>query len=67
MKRIMHVVGARPNFVKMAPVFRALSKFSVNQFVVHTGQHYSENMSAIFFEQLQLQPPDVNLNVSTGT
>ena len=46
--RMLHVVGARPNFMKAAPVIAALSKRSVAQTLVHTGQHYDANMSEIF-------------------
>jgi UDP-N-acetylglucosamine 2-epimerase (non-hydrolysing) len=48
----MHVVGARPNFMKLSPVYAALSEYAdIQQIVVHTGQHYNHNMSQIFFEQ----------------
>ena len=65
---ILHVVGARPNFMKVAPVMAALTdrpKFS--QVLVHTGQHYDVNMSDIFFQQLALPAPDVNLDVGSGS
>lgn len=66
--KILHVVGARPNFMKVAPVHRALShRSNVNQIVVHTGQHYDFNMSDVFFQQLGLQPPDINLHAGTGS
>lgn len=65
---ILHVVGARPNFMKAAPVLRALSQRSgIRQTLVHTGQHYDANMSDIFFEQLGIPPPDVNLEVGSGS
>src|SRR5215469_13822306 len=64
---ITHVLGARPNFVKAAPVIRALADLGVEQRVVHTGQHYDERMSDIFFVQLGLPKPDVNLGVGSGT
>jgi UDP-N-acetylglucosamine 2-epimerase (non-hydrolysing) len=51
--KIVHVVGARPNFMKVAPVLKALSECDqVTQQLVHTGQHYDRNMSEIFFKQL---------------
>src|SRR5438445_1923780 len=65
---LLHVVGARPNFMKAAPVWRALSTRSrVNQTLVHTGQHYDNNMSDIFFSQLSMPAPDVNLGVGSGS
>lgn len=65
---ILHVVGARPNFMKAAPVFRALSsRQSVEQKLVHSGQHYDVNMSDIFFEQLEMRAPDINLSVGAGS
>src|SRR6202043_1985121 len=65
--RIVHVIGARPNFMKAAPVIRALSAFGVEQIVVHTGQHYDFNMSDVFFQQLGMPAPDVNLQVGSGS
>ena len=65
--RICHVIGARPNFMKAAPVIRALSAYPVEQIVVHTGQHYDVNMSDIFFQQLGMPAPDVNLQVGSGS
>ena len=64
---ITHVLGARPNFVKAAPVIRALAALGHQQRVVHTGQHYDERMSDVFFVQLGLPEPDVNLGVGSGT
>ncbi len=64
---ITHVLGARPNFVKAAPVIRALADRGVSQRVVHTGQHYDERMSDVFFVQLGLPKPDVNLGVGSGS
>jgi len=66
--RILHVVGARPNFMKATPVVHALADFDgVRQTLVHTGQHYDKNMSELFFEQLGLPKPDVNLGVGSGS
>lgn len=66
--RIAHVVGARPNFMKVAPVFRALAvRPAFTQVLIHTGQHYDANMSGVFFEQLGIPAPDVNLEVGSGT
>jgi UDP-N-acetylglucosamine 2-epimerase (non-hydrolysing) len=65
---ILHVVGARPNFIKAAPVVRALSEYSsVSQTIVHTGQHYDANMSDVFFRQLAIPAPDVNLRVGSAS
>src|SRR4029077_20402949 len=64
---ITHVLGARPNFVKAAPVIRALAALGHTQRVVHTGQHYDERMSDVFFVQLGLPRPDVNLGVGSGS
>ncbi len=59
---ILHVVGARPNFMKAAPVIRALTDGTHHrQTLVHTGQHYDANMSEVFFHQLGLADPDINL------
>ncbi|HSS98944.1 MAG TPA: UDP-N-acetylglucosamine 2-epimerase (non-hydrolyzing) [Terriglobales bacterium] len=65
---ILHVVGARPNFMKAAPVLAALGKKAgVQQTLVHTGQHYDANMSDVFFHQLGMPIPDVNLEVGAGS
>src|SRR5580698_461438 len=65
---ILHVVGARPNFMKAAPVLHALAKRpAVKQTLVHTGQHYDANMSDVFFSQLEIPAPDVNLGVGSGS
>jgi UDP-N-acetylglucosamine 2-epimerase len=61
---IAHVLGARPNFVKAAPVIAALPG---RQHVIHTGQHYDERMSEVFFRELGLPEPDVNLGVGSGS
>ena len=64
--RILSVVGARPQFIKAAPVHRALSA-SHDITLVHTGQHYDDNMSGIFFRELSLPAPDVHLGVGSGS
>jgi len=64
---ILHVVGARPNFMKAAPVMRALGQRGVKQTLVHTGQHYDANMSDVFFVQLAMPEPDVNMGVGSGS
>lgn len=63
---VIHVTGARPNFPKVAPVLEALGERGVDQLLVHTGQHYDERMSEIFFRQLGIPEPDVNLGVGSG-
>jgi len=64
---IFHIVGARPNFMKIAPVLNALRKRGeVAQTLIHTGQHYDVNMSDVFFQQLGIPAPDVNLAVGSG-
>ena len=67
MNHILHVVGARPNFVKAAPVLRAIRQKGLRQTLVHTGQHYDRNMSDVFFTQLEIPEPDVNLGVGSGS
>jgi UDP-N-acetylglucosamine 2-epimerase (non-hydrolysing) len=65
---ILHVVGARPNFMKAAPVIRAIAKWpKARQTLVHTGQHYDRNLSDVFFSQLNMPEPDVNLEVGSGS
>lgn len=65
---ILNVVGARPNFMKVAPLHRALEETDhFHSVIVHTGQHYDAQMSEIFFEQLELPRPDVYLGVGSGS
>jgi UDP-N-acetylglucosamine 2-epimerase (non-hydrolysing) len=64
---VAHVVGARPNFMKAAPVIEALRARGVDQRLVHTGQHYDAAMSDVFFHDLGLPEPDLNLGVGSGT
>jgi UDP-N-acetylglucosamine 2-epimerase (non-hydrolysing) len=65
---VLHIVGARPNFMKAAPVLRALAAYpEIRQSLVHTGQHYDAAMSDIFFQQLEMPAPDSNLGVGSGT
>jgi UDP-N-acetylglucosamine 2-epimerase (non-hydrolysing) len=66
--KILHVVGARPNFMKLAPCHRALAALSTTeQVVVHTGQHYDDAMSDSFFRDLEIPPPDINLGVGSAS
>ena len=65
---VLHVAGARPNFMKIAPVLAACSgRPEFRSTLVHTGQHYDEGMSDRFFEQLRIPRPDVNLDVGSGS
>ena len=65
--KLLHVVGARPNFPKLAPVYRAAEQAGLDQCVVHTGQHYDDALSASFFRDLSIRPPDVNLGVGSSS
>ncbi len=67
MKALLHVVGARPNFMKLAPVHAALAAGGAVQKIVHTGQHYAASMSDVFFAQLGLPDPDTNLEVGSAS
>lgn len=64
---VCFVVGARPNFMKAAPVIRALTRLGVDVLLVHTGQHYDAEMSEVFLDELGLPRPDVFLGVGSGT
>lgn len=66
MKKICTVVGARPQFIKLAVVSRILRK-SFQEVLIHTGQHYDSNMSDVFFDELEIPRPDYNLGISGGT
>jgi UDP-N-acetylglucosamine 2-epimerase (non-hydrolysing) len=63
--KLLHVVGARPNFPKVAPVFRAGAAAGLEQVVVHTGQHYDDALSASFFRDLGIREPEINLEVGS--
>jgi UDP-GlcNAc3NAcA epimerase len=65
-KNIITIVGARPQFVKAAPVSRALSQ-EFNEILIHTGQHYDYGMSEIFFQEMEMRPADFNLGVGGGS
>lgn len=66
--KIISVVGARPNFMKLAPLQRAFTKYQdIEHIILHTGQHYDEKMSRIFFDQLDIPQPDYNLGIGGGS
>lgn len=66
--RIAHIVGTRPNFMKIAPIMRALERVKgIDQLLVHTGQHYDAALSDDFFSDLELPVPDVNLHIGSGS
>lgn len=65
--RIMLVAGARPNFMKIAPVLSALDDRGADTILVHTGQHYDPLMSGVFFDELGMRPPDQHLEAGSGT
>jgi UDP-N-acetylglucosamine 2-epimerase (non-hydrolysing) len=64
---VCNVVGARPNFMKIAPVVHALENHGIPQILVHTGQHYDANMSQVFFDELGLPKPDIYLGIGSDS
>ena len=66
-QKIACVVGARPNFVKMAPLLRELESRGADCTLIHTGQHYDKSLSDVFFEDLDIRQPDISLGIGSGT
>jgi UDP-GlcNAc3NAcA epimerase len=69
-KKIISIIGARPQIIKSSAISRAIRmKFQneIEELIVHTGQHYDENMSEVFFEEMQIPKPHFNLNVGSGS
>lgn len=64
---VLHITGARPNFPKAAPVIAALRDRGVRQLLVHTGQHFDDKLSDVFFRELDIPEPDLNLGVGSGS
>jgi len=67
MKKVIYVAGARPNFVKLSNILRESKNNNFSSLLVHTGQHYTQNMSNIFFEELGIDEPDINFDVGSGS
>ena len=64
MLRIINIVGARPNFMKIAPLMAAMKAQSqIKPLLVHTGQHYDDNLSKVFFDELGIPRPDIDLEI----
>lgn len=64
-KVFIHVLGARPNFIKASPIFQALNQYNIDNHILHTGQHYDFGMSEQFFDELSLPKPFHNLNIGS--
>ena len=65
--RLVSIVGARPQFIKAAPVSAALQDAGHTEFMIHTGQHYDHGMSQVFFDELGLPEPNINLGIGSGS
>jgi len=64
--KVIHIVGARPQFIKLAPVRKAFASLGISDEVIHTGQHYDYEMSSLLFDGLALESPEYNLGVGSG-
>ena len=66
--KILNIVGTRPNYIKIAPLIEQMDQSAkINYSLIHTGQHYDENMNQIFFDQLGIPSPNFNLGVKSGS
>jgi UDP-N-acetylglucosamine 2-epimerase (non-hydrolysing) len=65
--KFVHIVAARPNFIKAAPVIKELEQANQTNYIIHTNQHYDYQMSKVFFEELNIPEPDIHLGVGSGT
>lgn len=65
--KVVSVVGARPQFVKLAPIARAFAALGIEHLIIHTGQHYDKSMSEVFFSELLIPAPDISLGVGSGS
>ena len=63
MIKILHIVGARPQFIKLFPLHLEMKERGFNQKILHTGQHFDKNMSDVFFNEMGIPQPDFNLNI----
>ena len=63
MIKVLHIVGARPQFIKLGPLYTEMKNNGFDQSILHTGQHYDQNMSDVFFDELNIPKPDYNLNI----
>lgn len=65
--KVMTIVGIRPDFIRMSLIIKMLNEADVDHILVHTGQHYTHSVDKIFFEQLDIREPDMNLKIGSGS
>ena len=65
--KVLTVIGARPQFVKAAVVSNSLGEFNIDEYLVHSGQHFDDNMSKVFFDEMKIKEPDAYLGISGGS